>query len=109
MPFGDAQPTASRVRCPVGTRRGDVFVVHDGVRRADPRHVYARVNRCEDRVDRDAGTCEYRLTGKNLRITHNQALIWDWGVHNVDRAFARFTHGSVCIGFSKSRPFALQK
>ena len=35
----------------------------------------SRVNRCEDRVDRDAGTSENGLTGKDLRITHNQVLI----------------------------------
>lgn len=77
MPIGDAQPAASRVRCPGGTRRGDVFVVHDGVRRADPRQIYARINRREDRVDRDAGTRENGLTGKDLRITHDQVLIFD--------------------------------
>ena len=77
MHFGDAPPTASRVRCPVGTRRGDVFVVHDGKRCADPRQVYARVKRRWDRVDRDAGACKSRLTGKDLRITHNEVFIWD--------------------------------
>ncbi len=81
MPFGDAQRRLSRVRCPVGTRGGNVFVVHDGVRRSDPRQIYARVNRREDGVDRDAGTCEDGLTGQNLRITHYEIFIWDRRVH----------------------------